>query len=415
MVVSNLQMVAFKVRTVLTVLLAVLFTRQIYMLKNMMHPDRDVDVLLAGTTTADNGTKHESTVSSSHSNNTLCVTKHNTEDGGFFQNWNDMIRSAEASNYTCDGVATKPASIHATITAGIISIKKSQYRNNQIDNEEHSYNSWRFIPIDFTFQAHNTESNPQKNGGDVFILDYQSYHQSSLNIVSKDGSRMEHYTIYRSATFTRDNVNGTYTATLFMPRTSYELHVNVSLRHYYTCHEGLLLPDQLMRLDRRHSQRLTFGPLPWAKAGELVQLFMAKQLSSNQTMSSNASNFLEDNLPNCFDMNNTEEMMLNGLWLDQQFQPPTSMSLSNDAHWTPYHCSFGDDIMSLLKSGLKHFRIGDSTMPQRTVEVGFPYAPFLKRFDYRNHHERFVNFLQSINCIFVSSFAIHVSSAKVSA
>ena len=106
--------------------------------------------------------------------------------------WNDIIIAAEVANYTCTG--SGPTSIQATLNNSIANI-------SLIENDNDS-----FISISITFYAYNNNIQQQQTGGDVFVIDYQTYWPSSIHSTN--------YTVFKSATFTYDHLNGEYSATL---------------------------------------------------------------------------------------------------------------------------------------------------------------------------------------------------------
>ena len=133
-------------------------------------------------------------------------------------NWSDVIDAALASNYSC-GYHNHPTSINATISSDDVNV--TLHRNRQ--DKELSY-----VALEVTFRAYNDDmQKPQIFGGDVFILDYQSYWQASKRSTNN-------YTVVQTATYAIDRLDGTYHATLHLPREimTNQQHVRVSLRHY---------------------------------------------------------------------------------------------------------------------------------------------------------------------------------------
>ena len=215
--------------------------------------------------------------------------------------WQALINAAEKANYSCTE-NTKPTSINATILGGISIL------NDDDDEEEHdnyNYVGKNFISLDIAFYAHDIDSNYQKNGGDVFIVDYQTYWKKTTNSSS---SNINNYTVFKSSTYTRDHFDGIYSARLFFPRIK-ELNnhqrkkkknhrlVDISLRHYYTCHEGLKLPRQFT-LNGYHT--LDFGPKYWQKASEDVERILLNLDDNDKGTSNNID------LPLCSDNSNNE-------------------------------------------------------------------------------------------------------------
>ena len=117
-----------------------------------------------------------------------------------------------------------------------------------------------YIEMDIAFRAYTKSMQAQKFGGDEFVIDYQSYWPSSSVPFRFMTTK---YNVIRSSAFAIDHNDGTYHARLHLPLHSGYQHVRVSIRHYYTCYEGLKLPFQLS--NQQSYNKLTFGPLPWEK------------------------------------------------------------------------------------------------------------------------------------------------------
>ena len=254
------------------------------------------------------------------------------DDNDIDNHWNDIINAAEVANYTCTGDG--PTSIQATINNIITNV-------SLIEND-HDF----FISINFTFHAYNNNMQQQQTGGDMFVIDYQTYWPSSIH--------SSNYTVFKSATFTYDHLNGKYSARLNLPRRQQQKQtVSISLRHYYTCHEGLKLPHQLHTKDGYHT--LDFGPLYWKEASEEVESL----LNDSGSRKSLASNHL---LPLCSN-NSNNEYILRGGWIEDHPQhPPHILNMSLEAEWTPFDCSLDYDPKNRIPNKIRHFRVGDSTM-----------------------------------------------------
>ena len=164
---------------------------------------------------------------------------------------NLLTSSAEESNYMC---STNPTSINTTISKGLgsdmVSVSLSPPSLTKLWPMTKDY-----LPIYIKFQAYDNIARPQDNGGDVFVLEYQSW--SSIG-----------NTTVKSAAFTNDNLDGTYSATLFLPRSMTIDHLNVTLRHYYTCHQGLKRPAELKNCGDIY--QLDFGPTVWPQLGDAI-------------------------------------------------------------------------------------------------------------------------------------------------
>jgi len=135
----------------------------------------------------------------------------------------------------------------------------------------------------------------QQTGGDMFVIDYQTYWPASID--------SSNYTVFKSSTFAYDCLNGESSARLYLPRRQQQKqNVSISLRHYYTCHEGLKLPHQLHANKGYHT--LDFGPLYWLDASEeIMSLLRNHQLDD---AGGNRNNHL---LPPCSDNTNNEYIL----------------------------------------------------------------------------------------------------------
>ncbi|KAL7552865.1 hypothetical protein ACHAWF_016110 [Thalassiosira exigua] len=287
-------------------------------------------------------------------------------DGEESSLWNALINAAVESNFTCGGDSHLPASIHATISAEDIQANIPSTKQNE---------GTFFIPFDFTFRAYDTDLRPKQVGGDMFVLDYQS---SWPWEVDKDTNETK-YKIFRSAAFSSDNLNGEYYARLFLPR-ALDQRLNISLRHYYTCFEGMLTSNQLKVPGSYHI--LDFGPLPWQKAVEEVHSALTYFHTDNGRANSSSSNH---SLPLCSE--SLDDDILHGVWVDERLN---NVTMTLNASWTPIRCSL--DRWE-PEHDVKNFRIGDSTMPGRPaksflfvdsvrwgpgikVKTGVPYIPY---------------------------------------
>ena len=322
--------------------------------------------------------------------------------------WQSLINAAEEANYSCTN-NNKPTSINATILGGISIL-------NDDDEEEHdnyNYVGKNFISLDIAFYAHDIDSNYKKTGGDVFIVDYQTYWKTTANSSSSNNN----YTVFKSSTYTHDHFDGIYSARLFFPRIK-ELgchqkkkthrHVDVSLRHYYTCHEGLKLPQQLKDVNDYHT--LDFGPKYWQKASEDVERMLI-HLDDDTDKTTDTNN---RDIPICSDSDNpNNEYILHGGWVEEhpiENVPMGMIDMTLDATWTPFDCKLGENWQDQKEITANHFRIGDSTMPGRIVKsfkpskkqsgrpgvkykIGFPYGPYHD--NKKEQYEQFMEVLQT--------------------
>jgi hypothetical protein len=331
-------------------------------------------------------------------------TPHEDKDRDEDRYWNALIHVAKASDYACTH-ASLPTSIHATIAS-------ANAGDSLAVSLEDSDVAGTFLSLALTFRAYDEELRPQQSGGDVFVVDYQSSWSSATVQQPLGGAMHEdlsgNYTVFKSSTFTRDHLDGTYSGTLLLPRAASDRqHVHVSLRHYYACHEGLKLPRQLKV--RNGYRTLTFGPLPWEAAAEEVRAVLRNLPRENATAAAIARKIP---VTTCSE-NPNDEYILRGAWVEEHAPGPPAgiVNMTLDARWTPFHCA-PDSAPPPQKRTLpaaRRYRIGDSTLPGRIVasfsgepgfarpglkrKIGMPYAPYLP--NYRDPHDQFLEVLRT--------------------
>jgi len=272
-----------------------------------------------------------------------------------------LTSSAELSNYMCN---PNPTSIETTIAANnmdklLISISPPSLVSKIWPATKD------FIPIYITFRAYSNETRPQTSGGDVFVVQYQSW-SASIYVDSNNGDddKSGNTTSFKAATFTSDNLDGTYTATLFIPRLSLH-YINATLRHYYTCHTGLKLPAELKN---SMIHELNFGPMIWVQLQDAI-FKVSKSLDATQEVE-----LLQYINRPC---SSFDEILAFGVW-KEKVDYPSDLS-TKGAEWNPIFCIL--DKKRLPRPRGKAYRIGDSTMPHTLAEVGYPFDPFNRRVD----------------------------------
>ena len=121
------------------------------------------------------------------------------------------------------------------------------------------------------------------------------------------------------------------------------------------------LPHQLHANKGYHT--LDFGPLYWQDASEeIMSLLRNHQLDD---AGGNRNNHL---LPTCSD-NTNNEYILQGGWIEDHLQhPPHILNMSLEAEWTPFDCTLDYSPKNRIPNTIRHFRLGDSTMPGKIVK-----------------------------------------------
>lgn len=311
--------------------------------------------------------------------------------------WNGLISAANASDYTCGGGGgnnngSLPTSIEATISANDVAVRITSTHRGGNEHQHQvmieGYGSLSFVSVDVAFRSYDNASNPGVFGGDVFVLDYQTYW-----LPPKVNGSLSIYTVVKSAKFVRDRHDGTYHTTFLLPLVRHPQNVSVSLRHYNTCHEGLKLWRQM----NETQHQLNFGPLPWMRVAEVVQSVL-RDLPVDPTMGFSERN---KTIPLCSEKlrNNKQDgidTVFHGVWIERTSEPNKTIDMTLNAKWHPIDCNLPLQTLWEHKNSINGYRAGDSTMPGRSVEIGFPYAPYHPCCDYQNHHISYVNMLKSL-------------------
>jgi len=256
---------------------------------------------------------------------------------------NLLTSSAEKSNYMC---STNPTSINTTISEGLGSDIVSAVSLSPPSLTKVWPMTKDYLPIYINFRAYDNITNAQDNGGDVFVLEYQSW--SSIG-----------NTTVKSAAFTNDNLDGTHSATLFLPRSMSIDHLYVTLRHYYTCHQGLKRPAELKNCG--DICQLDFGPTVWPQLSDAI----LSEVGNNLPEEYPSKEVEVDHRCSHFDE------VLFGVWKEEGIHYP--IMSTKGADWYPIYCNLEKDKLPPLRG--KEHKIGDSTMPYRIAEVGYPYSP----------------------------------------
>ena len=143
-------------------------------------------------------------------------------------------------------------------------------------------------------------------------------------------------------------------------------------------------------LSSRGVHQIDFGPLPWQKMAEAVQSELERDNRSHETL---VNSFGSDNLQVC-SKSHDNEVILHGAWIEQQIKAIGDLSYVNmtiQAKWTPFK------MCKLIQQGPtgigKHFRMGDSTVPGRNIEIGVPFAPYYK--NYKQQQEQYIDMLRT--------------------
>ena len=351
-------------RIVILFLVAFVISLQIYNLFQIMQPNNNQYY------ESEQSTFHQPNIGNIITSSSRGVQNELVQDGLMndeARHWDALIRAASAANYTCDGKHVLPTSLSQTVAIN------TTISTSPLDGLHTNY---QFISIQFTFRAYNIEGNPQHTGGDVFIVDYQSYTPPSVEMKMIPGP-----SLVKSSTFVTDNLDGTYSAVLHL-LPNIDSTVEISLRHYASCHEGLLLPKQVKAVANKPYNIRRQYVSQWDEAGKEIQSYLSKAVAQQTNKSGKVVEY--SSFPKCSQSANKGDIF-NGVWYEFHHNG----NLTNRAGWMPFNCTL--DVPADTDG--EHYRIGDSTMPGRTIEVGIPFAPYIKGRDYIRHQSRFTGML----------------------
>jgi hypothetical protein len=197
---------------------------------------------------------------------------------------------------------------------------------------------------------------------------------------------------FKASALARDELDGTYSAHITIPAISHFEKVHLSLMHYYTCWEGFLG----VQATRKHAVH-EFGPIEVPTLSLLEMTAMHHQ-GQDDHRHADADAWLDQyhtNVPSCAASQQGMDDMTRGLWMELQKdaakQKQANTTISVRADWYPYACQINAAAIA-THPRKQTKRVGDSTMPGHTVEVGNVYTHH-QRYDI--FRERWVTFLHS--------------------
>lgn len=174
----------------------------------------------------------------------------------------------------------------------------------------------------------------------------------------------------KNAAYTIDGLDGSYSAVLFIPRQQQPImtYMNVTLRHYYTCHTGLKIPQEVQSTSGITLVR-NFGPLIWTQLRDAILDISQEQ----RELVDDEQLIIHNSRPTCTNFNEATF----GIWQEENIHYPSELSMK-EAEWYPIYCNLADTYGKVqpkqhLTPG-KALRIGDSTTPYRIAEVGYPFS-----------------------------------------
>ncbi len=219
-------------------------------------------------------------------------------------------------------------------------------------HEESTY----FIQITVQLQAYNYNQQARHQGGDEFV--------GTITGWSPDG------VLFQTARVWTDLRNGTYRVTFRIPRMELAAY-RITLMHYYTCYDGFL---QYSTTAGASTYRLQRGPMMLLNSSSFfLQLPHPKDAES-------LLHYLWEERKVCESSQDGIEQLTEGIWMER-IAPQSNPELTLNAQWTPFCCRAPTVTTNHI------LRIGSSTMPQPTLQVGDVYD--LKR----NFHDKWIQFL----------------------
>lgn len=241
-------------------------------------------------------------------------------------------------------------SLHETV--------RRYYHFNNITSFTDTDSPW-FYAMTLRLQAYNYEGRARTTGGDEFVGTVTGWKGMMAVVV-------------QTARVWTDHGNGTYTATYYLPRIQFTAY-RVTLLHYSTCYDGFA------QYGKTGTYRLERGP---------VVLF---EVESSHAPTGDDSSIvlwedthallraLWDERPVCETSQDGVDQLMDGIWMESNVHA----ELTLQATWTPFCCR--PPSPTTYNSIL---RIGSSTMPYPTLQVGDVYD--MKRLSF---HNKWIHFL----------------------
>ena len=313
-------------------------------------------------------------------------TEEVTKDAAYLTPLDDLTEQVGSEGERNIAIVAKQASIKGFGNCGIgenrTSLKEtaevfSQHRALEIErNSEKSgdyFGVFRQIAVEF--QAVDVQGKNRTFGGDEFVLTFWAWTTRSSGNDDNHTSSTDTFA-FKTAVVANDQLNGRYSATLKVPTSIGRLQrFNLTLTHWYTCFQGVAYkPIEL------NYYTLDFGPktvVPHESFSRLLQ--------ENDT--ENEGEEVLGLLPFCNASQAGVDQLTNGAWIERGVS--LLLEISPGAKWVPFQCRMPPrPAVSLVDI----HRIGDSTMPYRTVEVGDPYFPNPATV----HRDRWVSYLLNV-------------------
>jgi hypothetical protein len=217
--------------------------------------------------------------------------------------------------------------------------------------------STHFDRITLQLQAYNYHGKARSHGGDEFV--------GTITGWSPDGI------LFQAARVWTDRGDGSYYVTFRIPRIELAAY-RITLMHYYTCYDGFLQYStagaSTYRLQRGPMMLLNSSSYPFRLTHPNDAQLLLHHLWEERNV--------------CESSQEGIEQLLEGIWMER-ISGRSYPELTLNAQWTPFCCR----APTVTTNSSVLLRIGSSTMPHPTVQVGDVYD--LKR----NFHNKWIQFL----------------------
>ncbi|GAX27134.1 hypothetical protein FisN_13Lh316 [Fistulifera solaris] len=215
-----------------------------------------------------------------------------------------------------------------------------------------------FDRITVQLHAYNYNQQARHQGGDEFV--------GTLTGWSPDG------VLFQTARVWTDLGDGTYRVTFRIPRIELAAY-RMTLMHYYTCYDGFL---QYSATAGASTYRLQRGPMMLLNSSSYP--FRLPHPKDAQSL----LHHLWEERNVCESSQESIEQLTEGIWMERMSARTSYPELTLNAQWTPFCCR-----VPTFTTNSSVLRIGSSTMPHPTLQVGDVYD--LKR----NFHNKWIQFL----------------------
>ena len=212
--------------------------------------------------------------------------------------------------------------------------------------------------VTFHFRAFDEHHQPRSHGGDELQITAWSWGGNE--------------TALKTAAIATDLLDGSYRVSLKLPN-AFKKH-QLTLHHWYTCFEGYRRDGcvKTITISCNDQERrvfvhdlASFGPVPL----DHEQLEAASSVDTNIHFQSRSNLMACENSQYGID-----DVTQTGVWWDKKVS--LLNAISEDAYWVPLCCRPpASNEVTLNSTPNQVFRVGDSTMPNQFLQIGFPFNP----------------------------------------